>query len=116
GAAWGGAGLPPRRGPSRGAPGRPPRPMCPRCRSLEWDTLRASGRGSVYSYVIPHHPLVPAFPEPYVVALVDLEEGTRLVTNLIGVPPSDVRIGMAGEPALTPEDDDPALPLFRPAP
>src|SRR5262249_40420522 len=84
---------------------------CPRCRSLEWDTRRASGRGSVYSYVIPHHPLVPAFPEPYVVALVDLEEGTRLVTNLIGVPPSEVRIGMAVQLSITKVDDELALPL-----
>jgi len=93
----------------------PPRPMCPRCRSLEWGMRRASGRGTVYSYVIPHHPLVPAFPEPYVVALVDLEEGTRLVTNLIGVPPSEVRIGMAVQLSITKVDDDLALPLFRPA-
>ncbi len=57
----------------------PPRPACPRCRRFEWDTLRAAGRGSVHSYVVPHHPRLPAFPEPYVVALVDLEEGTRLL-------------------------------------
>lgn len=93
----------------------PPRPMCPRCRSLEWDTPRASGRGRVHSYVIPHYPPLPAFPEPYVVALVDLEEGTRLVTNLIGVAPSEVRIGMAVELSITKVDDELALPMFRPA-
>src|SRR5262249_20326889 len=112
----GGGGLLTQRGPPGGAPRHPPRPMCPRCGSVEWDTLQASGRGRVHSYVIPHHPLVPAFPEPYVVALVDLEEGTRLVTSLIGVPPSDVRIGMAVELSITQVDDDLALPLFRPAP
>jgi uncharacterized OB-fold protein len=93
----------------------PPRPMCPRCRSLEWDTVRASGRGSLHSYVVPHHPRLPAFPDPYVVALVDLEEGTRLVTNLIGVAPEDVRVGMAVELACTKVDDELVLPLFRPA-
>jgi uncharacterized protein len=93
----------------------PPRPMCPRCRSLDWDTVRASGRGTVYSYVVPHHPRMPAFPERYVVALVDLEEGTRLVTNVVGVSPEDVRIGMAVELECTNVDDELVLPLFRPA-
>jgi uncharacterized OB-fold protein/acyl dehydratase len=93
----------------------PPRPMCPHCGSLEWDTVRASGRGAVHSYVVPHHPRLPAFPDPYVVALVDLEEGTRLVTNLIGVAPEDVRIGMAVELTCTKVDDELVLPLFRPA-
>src|SRR5262245_47044041 len=72
----------------------PPRPMCPACRSVEWDAVRASGRGRVHSYVVPHHPRLPAFPDRYVVALVDLDEGTRLVTNLVDVAPEDVRIGM----------------------
>jgi uncharacterized protein len=93
----------------------PPRPMCPRCRSLDWDAVRASGRGTVHSYVVPHHPRLPAFPDRYVVALVDLEEGTRLVTNLIDVAPEDVRIGMAVELACTKVDDQLVLPLFRPA-
>jgi uncharacterized OB-fold protein/acyl dehydratase len=93
----------------------PPGPMCPACRSLDWDAIVASGRGVVHSYVVPHHPRLPAFPERYVVALVDLEEGTRLVTNLVGVEPEAVRIGMAVELAVTRVDDELTLPLFRPA-
>jgi len=93
----------------------PPRPMCPRCQSLDWDTLRASGHGRVHSYVVPHHPRLPAFQEPYVVALVDLKEGTRLVTNLIGMAPEEVRIGMDVELEITRVDDELVLPLFRPA-
>jgi uncharacterized OB-fold protein/acyl dehydratase len=93
----------------------PPRPMCPRCRSLDWDTVRSSGRGTVHTYVVPHHPRLPAFSERYVVALVDLEEGTRLVTNLVDVAPEDVRIGMAVELRCTRVDDELVLPLFRPA-
>lgn len=93
----------------------PPRPMCPRCRSLEWTTRKASGRARVHSYVIPHHPPLAAFPDPYVVALVDLEEGTRLVTNLVDVEPSEVRIGMEVELCITRVDDKLVLPLFRPA-
>jgi uncharacterized protein len=98
-----------------GAPRHPPRPMCPHCRGLEWDTVRSGGRGTVFSYVVPHHPRLPAFPERYVVALVDLEEGTRLVTNLTGIAPEDVRIGMAVELECTRVDDELVLPLFRPA-
>jgi uncharacterized OB-fold protein/acyl dehydratase len=94
----------------------PPRPMCPRCRSLDWDTVRAAGRGTVYSFVVPHHPRLPAFAERYVVALVELEEGTRLITNLVGVAPEDVRIGMAVELECAKVDDELVLPLFRPVP
>lgn len=100
---------------SCGALRHPPRPMCPRCQSLEWDTIPATGRGQVHSYVVPHHPRMPAFPDRYVVALVDLEEGTRLVTNLVDVAPGDLRVGMPVELAVTRPDGDLALPTFRPA-
>jgi 3-oxo-4,17-pregnadiene-20-carboxyl-CoA hydratase alpha subunit len=93
----------------------PPRPMCPSCRSLEWDAVRASGRGTVHSFVVPHHPRLPAFPEPYVVALIDLEEGTRLVSNLVGVAPADVWIGMPVALRVSRPDGEQALPLFEAA-
>ncbi|MFY9615768.1 MAG: Zn-ribbon domain-containing OB-fold protein, partial [Candidatus Dormiibacterota bacterium] len=98
-----------------GALRHPPRPMCPKCRSLEWDTVAASGRGTVHSFVVPHHPPLPMVPQPYVVVLVDLEEGTRLVSNLVDVAPEDVRIGMPVEVAFTAVDEELTLPLFRPA-
>ena len=68
----------------------PPRPACGSCGSLEWDTLRASGRGTVHSYVVHHYPPVPGFEPPYVVVLVELEEGTRLISNLVEVGPTEV--------------------------
>jgi uncharacterized OB-fold protein len=92
----------------------PPRPMCPHCHSLEWGTTEASGRGTVFSFVIPHHPPLPWFPDPYVVALVELEEGARLVTNLVGVAPADVSIGMAVRVRFEAFDDGLVLPLFAP--
>jgi uncharacterized OB-fold protein/acyl dehydratase len=92
----------------------PPRPMCPSCRSLEWDTVEASGRGVVYSHVVVHHPQVPAFEYPLAVALVELEEGTRLVSNVVGVEPSEVRVGMPVEVEFVAFDDDLTLPQFRP--
>jgi uncharacterized protein len=92
----------------------PPRPMCPACRSLEWDTVVASGRGTVYSCVIPRHPPLPWFPEPYVVALVDLAEGTRLVTNVVGLAAEDVTVGLAVQVRFEHFDDGLVLPLFEP--
>ncbi len=94
----------------------PPRPMCPACHSLDWDTIEASGRGPVYSCVIPHHPPLPWFPEPFVVALVDLAEGVRLVTNIVDVDPEAVTVGMAVRVRFEPFDDDLVLPLFVPDP
>jgi len=89
--------------------------MCPHCRALEWDTVEASGRGSVFSFVIPHHPPLPWFPEPYVVALVDLAEGTRLVTNIVGIAPEAVTIWMPVQVRFEAFDDGLVLPLFGPA-
>ena len=96
----------------------PPRPMCPHCRSLDWDTIESSGRGTVYSYVMPHQPRFPFFDYPYIVALVALDEGVRLVSNLIGIAPADVTVGMAVEvsyQAFDGADGDLVLHQFRPA-
>ncbi|MGH0032775.1 MAG: OB-fold domain-containing protein [Myxococcota bacterium] len=91
----------------------PPGPMCPDCQSLDWDTVTASGRGHVYSFVVAHHPPIPPFEYPNLVVLVELEEGTRLVSNLVGVDPADVAIGMPVEVEFTRVDDELVLPLFR---
>ena len=93
----------------------PPRPMCPRCNSLEWDAIDASGRGSVFSFVMPQHPPYPWFEYPYIVVLVDLEEGVRFVSNLCEIEPDDVTIGMDVELFFELFDDGLVLPQFRPA-
>ncbi len=93
----------------------PPRPMCPQCNSVEWDTLTATGRGEVFSFVMPQHPPYPWFEYPYIVVLVDLEEGIRLVSNLTEMAPEDVTIGMAVEVYYEEFDDGLVLPQFRPA-
>ena len=92
----------------------PPRPMCPHCNSLEWDTVTASGRGTVHSFVMPQHPQFPFMDYPYIVALVDLEEGVRLVSNLIGIAPEDAQIDMPVEVCFTEFDDGFVLHQFRP--
>jgi uncharacterized protein len=93
----------------------PPRPMCPRCNSVAWDTVEASGRGTVFSFVMPQHPPFPWFEYPYIVVLVDLEEGVRLVSNLCGIAPDDASIGMAVEVFYEHFDDGLVLHQFRPA-
>jgi 3-oxo-4,17-pregnadiene-20-carboxyl-CoA hydratase alpha subunit len=92
----------------------PPRPACAVCRSLEWDTVVASGRGTVFSFVVVHHPQVPAFDYPLPIAVVQLEEGTRLVADLVGVDPADVVIGMPVELEIVAVDDELCLAMFRP--
>ena len=92
----------------------PPRPMCPQCNALAWDTIESSGRGVVYSFVMPQHPPLPWFDYPYIVALVALEEGIRLVSNLCDVAPGDVTIGMPVEVFYAQFDDGLVLPQFRP--
>jgi uncharacterized OB-fold protein/acyl dehydratase len=92
----------------------PPSPMCAECRSYEWDVVDASGRGTVYSFVVNHYPQVPAFDYPLAVGLMELEEGTRLVANVIGIDPGDIRIGMPVEVEWVDHDPDLTLPAFRP--
>ena|SRR5690349_6040249 len=94
----------------------PPQPFCPACSNDDVEVVRASGRGSLSSYVINERP-APGFEPPYVIAVVELEEGPRLLTNLVGVAP---------EPQLLPLDlhvevvfesfGDVTLPFFRPEP
>jgi uncharacterized OB-fold protein len=93
----------------------PPRPMCPDCHSLEVDVVDLSGRGSLYSYALLHHPQHPAFDYPVIAALVELDEGVRLVSNLVEVSPDEIRIGMPLEVAFVPTADAGAVPVFRSA-
>jgi uncharacterized protein len=93
----------------------PPRPACPYCRSLDWGTVVSSGRGTVFSFVVVHHPQAAGFEYPLPVVLVELEEGTRLISNVSGIEPEDLRIGMEVEVDFRSYADDLTLPVFRPA-
>ncbi|MEY8015100.1 Zn-ribbon domain-containing OB-fold protein [Mycobacterium servetii] len=97
-----------------GALRHPPRPMCPACRSLDWEAVEASGRGTVYSYVMPHEPKFPFSEYPYIVALIELAEGVRLVSNLCDIDPADVTVGMEVEVFYQEFDDGLVLHQFRP--
>jgi uncharacterized protein len=93
----------------------PPGPMCPHCRSVEWDTVEATGRGIVYSFVVNHYPQIPSFDYPLPVVLVELEEGTRLVSNIVGVDVDDIAIGMPVQVGFEDFGDGLVLPQFLPA-
>ncbi|MEU9604010.1 OB-fold domain-containing protein [Streptomyces sp. NPDC048057] len=82
-------------------------PGCNACGSDAWDTVPAAGTGTVFSYVVMHHPPFPAFDPPYAVGLVELTEGVRIVAGLTGVPYDRVRIGMPVELEFHRFDEDP---------
>jgi len=92
----------------------PPRPVCDRCGSFEWDSVVADGRGSVFSFVVNHYPQVPAFDYPLPIGLIELHEGTRLVADLVGVEPAAIRIGLPVVVEFVDHDPELTLPAFRP--
>lgn len=92
----------------------PPSPACGRCGSLERDFVVSAGRGHVYSYVVHHHPPVPGHQVPFVVVLVELEEGTRVVGNLLDTDPAEVRVGQEVQVDFVTVDDQLVLPQWRP--
>jgi uncharacterized OB-fold protein/acyl dehydratase len=93
----------------------PPGPMCPHCHALERGHVVAGGRGELHSYVVHHHPPVPGRAAPYVVGLVELDEGVRMVGNVIGCAPGDVRIGMPVRLVFERVGDELTLPQWTPA-
>jgi len=94
----------------------PPRPFCPACASRDVAVFAASGRAALHSYVI-HHRKVPGFEPPYAIAVVELAEGPRMMTNIVDCPqtPEALELDMPLEVAFTPMDEEITLPLFRPA-
>jgi uncharacterized OB-fold protein/acyl dehydratase len=92
----------------------PPRPMCGECQSIGWETVASKGKGTVYSYVVMHHPKIPGYDYPLAVAVIDLDEGTRFVSNIVDCDPGEVQIGMRVEMKMETVDDDWSLPVFRP--
>lgn len=98
-----------------------PRNACPRCWSSETEWREASGRGTVYTFTVVHQNDLPPFRDrlPYVVAVVELDEGVRMTSNIEECRPEHVRCGMPVRVAFRTEarseDDAVALPVFHPA-
>jgi hypothetical protein len=94
-----------------------PRAICPECASLRTEWFQASGRGRVYSYTLNHRGQ-DAYSDagPYVLAYVELDEGPRMMTNIVGADVAGVTVGMRVEVVFHDTGDGTALPRFRPAP
>lgn len=93
----------------------PPGPACPDCGALDRGHTVASGRGTVFSYIVHRHPPVPGRELPILIGLIDLEEGVRMVGELVGLEPEDVTIGMPVQVDYRRIDDDLTLPIWRTA-
>ena len=94
----------------------PPTPICPHCQAKDYEWHAVSGRGVVYSYTIVHHPAHPAVVDkvPYLVALVTLDEGPRVVSNILNCPIDKVTVGMPVRLTFQEIADGVVLPQFEP--
>jgi uncharacterized OB-fold protein len=94
----------------------PPGEVCPECTSEAYEWKPVSGKAKVFSFVVYHRAYHPGFKEelPYVVAVIELDEGPRMLSNVIGCKPEDVRCDMPVEVAFEDITDEVALPKFRP--
>ena len=95
----------------------PPRPFCPSCASRDIELFVASGRATLHSYVINHRPRPDMGTEPHSIAVVQLDEGPRLMTNVVNCPqtPQALRLDMNLKVLFQKESEDISLPLFEPA-
>lgn len=93
----------------------PPRPVCPKCRSLEKEWAHSTGKGTVYSWVTYLESAYPSFKAPYSVVLVEMAEGVRLVSNMVDIRPQEISIGMPVEVVFDDIAEGLTLPKFRKA-
>lgn len=95
----------------------PPAPVCPRCNSLDVAPRAVSGKGQVLTCTVNHQAWLPELSAPYVVAIVELDDqpGLRLLSNVIGLPPEQLQIGLPVRVVFE-QHEDVWLPLFEPAP
>ena len=93
----------------------PPRPMCDACGCQEYDSIDATGNGSVHTFSVLHYPRFPGYEYPIVAIVVDLEEGERMVSQLVDCAPEDCSIGMAVKMFVHEDEDGFKIPLFKPA-
>jgi len=97
----------------------PPGPVCPRCRSTEAQWSELPGTGTVFTFTVVRQAFIPSLADriPYVVAALELDgaDGARIVSNLIGIDPADVSIGLRVEVVWEDMGPELAIPRFRPA-
>ena len=86
-------------------------PLCPQCRTFEFAWITSSGRGTIYSYTVVRHQTHPAFPAPYTVVLVEMEEGPRIIAQLRA--PEEAAFGIGSPVRIAWEDEGTqSLPVF----
>ena len=92
-----------------------PRVMCAECSSMDWSWDRSSGRGHVFTWTVTAAPLHPGFKDatPYAPVVIEMDEGVRIVSEMVDVKPEDLRIGMIVEVAFDPVTPEVTLPKFR---
>ena len=95
----------------------PPGETCPSCLSDKLEWVKVSGRGSVYTWTVFHRAYHPAYKDdiPYAVVVVELEEGPRMITNLVNCRIEDIKMGMPVEVVFDDVTEEVSLPKFRPA-
>jgi uncharacterized OB-fold protein len=91
----------------------PPRPLCPSCHSLEKEWAPSKGKGKIHSWVTYRESPHPGFKAPYSVVLVELEDGLRLISNLVDTDPDGISIGMPVEVIFEEIAEGVTLPKFR---
>ncbi len=92
----------------------PPERCVPGSDSTDWRYVDSSGRGSVYTYSVVYRPASPEFEVPYILAVVDLEEGCAMLTNIIDCSAEKIRVGLPVQVTFL-DVDGGSLPVFAPA-
>ena len=94
----------------------PPRPFCPKCGTRDVETYKVSGKGVLWSYIINHRPRPDMGTEPHAIAVVKLEEGPTMMTNIVDCPqtPEALQLDMPVQVSFAKQTDDITLPLFAP--
>jgi uncharacterized protein len=94
----------------------PPRAICPTCFSMNFGWEKVNGKGEVYSFIIVRRALDPSWEKdvPFVVADIQLEQGVRMISNVVGCKPEDVKIGMKVELVFEDATDTYSIPKFKP--
>ena len=92
-----------------------PQPICPACQSSEFDWAKLAGRGVIYSYTVAHRAFHPAWADhvPYVLATIELDEGVRMLCDLLDVEPDAIAIGQRVEAYFEDLPGQGAMPRFR---
>ena len=95
----------------------PPSLLCPHCNATKWTWTSTSGRGRIFSYVVYHRVYHPGFADevPYAVAVIELDEGPRMISNVIGIAPDKLACDMRVEVVYQPITETITLPKFKPA-